>query len=109
MAIVAVVVAGVFVGHPAGASGTAGKDKPSGAAVAGSGESTTRHPWPHKTNNTVPARGTSPRSSGISRRTSAAIFRFTARIRFARWTKNPHRPKAHVAIVCDRTDPPPVV
>src|SRR2546428_302021 len=59
-------------------------------------------------NITVPAGGTSPRRAGISWSASTAILRFTARMRFALRTKNSHRPRAHIAIVCDRTDPPPV-
>src|SRR5207249_5665602 len=59
MAIVAVVVAGVFVAHAAPASSTVGTDNVTGtAAAAGSGDSTATHTFPNITNTTVSSAGT---------------------------------------------------
>jgi len=57
MAIVAVVVAGVFVAHAASASSTVATDNLSGTA-AGSGNSTAGHTCPNMTNTTASSAGT---------------------------------------------------
>ena len=58
MAIVAVVVAGVFVAHAASASSPVAADNVSGTAAAGSGNSTAGHTCPNMTNTTASSAGT---------------------------------------------------
>ena len=61
MAIVAVVVAGVFVAHAASALSSVVTDNLSGTAVAGSGNSTAGHTCPNMTNTTASPTATASR------------------------------------------------